>query len=147
MAIVAVIMSVNFAACSDDDEDIDTNQLEGTWGMVHAEGYFHNEGENFPFNETFDPTNPIEDYEKMVISKESDNIYSVVNYVYHNNQWVMEDTDRFTLDGTTIFPVDSENDGPSSMKIVKVNSQELVIESKGTDEYGEYYDKVTYKRL
>ena len=39
MAIVAIIMSVNFAACSDDDEDIDVNQLEGNWGLVLDEGY------------------------------------------------------------------------------------------------------------
>ena len=31
MAVIAVIMSVNFAACSDDDDDtIDTSSLEGT---------------------------------------------------------------------------------------------------------------------
>ena len=30
MAVVAIIMSLNFAACSDDDEEIDVNQLEGT---------------------------------------------------------------------------------------------------------------------
>ena len=34
MAIVAIIMSVNFVACSDDDDDIDVSQLEGTWGLV-----------------------------------------------------------------------------------------------------------------
>lgn len=34
MAIVAIIMSVNFVACSDDDDDIDVSQLEGTWGFV-----------------------------------------------------------------------------------------------------------------
>lgn len=32
MAVVAIIMSLNFAACGDDDEEIDVNQLEGTWG-------------------------------------------------------------------------------------------------------------------
>ena len=35
MAIVAIIMSVNFAACSDDDED-DNNPLIGTW--INSEG-------------------------------------------------------------------------------------------------------------
>lgn len=31
MAIVAVIMSINFAACSDDDEKEATTTIEGTW--------------------------------------------------------------------------------------------------------------------
>ena len=34
MAVIAVIMSVNFIACSDDDDTIDTSSLEGTWGLV-----------------------------------------------------------------------------------------------------------------
>ena len=45
MAVIAVIMSVNFVACSDDDEDIDTAQLEGTWGLTNDEGYEVYEGE------------------------------------------------------------------------------------------------------
>ena len=39
MAVVAIIMSLNFAACSDDDEDIDVSQLEGTWGLVRSAGW------------------------------------------------------------------------------------------------------------
>lgn len=40
MAVIAVIMSVNFAACSDDDDDtIDTSSLEGTWGLVRSAGW------------------------------------------------------------------------------------------------------------
>ena len=40
MAVIAVIMSVNFAACSDDDDDtIDTSSLEGTWGLVGSAGW------------------------------------------------------------------------------------------------------------
>ena len=45
MAIVAIVMSVNFTSCSDDDDDIDIAQLEGTWGLVRDEGYEHYEGE------------------------------------------------------------------------------------------------------
>ena len=39
MAAVAIIMSLNFAACSNDDEDIDVSQLEGTWGLVRSAGW------------------------------------------------------------------------------------------------------------
>lgn len=45
LALVAVMMSVNFAACSDDDEEgIDITQVEGTWGLVQDEGYEYYEG-------------------------------------------------------------------------------------------------------
>ena len=42
MAIVAVIMSVNFAACSDDDEEESTPTTEnivGQWVLTYEEGY------------------------------------------------------------------------------------------------------------
>lgn len=42
MAIIAVIMSINFVACDDDDEDsntIDTSSLVGTWGLVRCAGW------------------------------------------------------------------------------------------------------------
>ena len=42
MAIVAVIMSVNFAACSDDDEEGSTPTTEnivGQWVLTYEEGY------------------------------------------------------------------------------------------------------------
>ncbi len=61
MAIVAIVMSVNFAACSDDDEDIDVNQLEGNWGLVLDEGYEYYEGEKESWSDSYDPTNPTED--------------------------------------------------------------------------------------
>lgn len=43
MAIVAVIMSVNFAACSDDDDEGEgkslSEKLVGHWVLTYEEGY------------------------------------------------------------------------------------------------------------
>ena len=39
MAIVAIIMSVNFVACSDDDDEITSDNLVGRWVMIHQQGY------------------------------------------------------------------------------------------------------------
>ena len=143
MAIVAIIMSVNFAACSDDDEDIDVNQLEGNWGLVLDEGYEYYEGEKESWNESYDPT---EDCEKITISKVSDNTYSVTFY-YYNNKWNQSSTEKFTLDGNNILPVDEEDTEVSSMKLLVANSSQLVVEIKGRDEEGDFYNKMTYKRL
>ena len=146
-AIIAIVMSVNFAACSDDDEDIDVNQLEGTWGLTRTEGYYYEEGERISWDETFDPENPTEDCEKVVISKVSDNTYSMVHYGYSNNKWNQYETEKFTLNGDNMLPVDEEDVDVSSAKIVTANSKELAIELRGTDEDGDFYDKMTYKRL
>ena len=106
MAVIAVIMSVNFVACSDGDEDIDTAQLEGTWGLTNDEGYEVYEGEKESWNDQYDPANPISDCEKVIISKIADNTYSMTYYDYYNNQWHQNDTEKFTLDGNNlILPV------------------------------------------
>ena len=52
MAIVAIIMSVNFVACSDDDDDIDVSQLEGTWGLVHDTGWEESDGDKDSWDDT-----------------------------------------------------------------------------------------------
>lgn len=73
MAIVAIIMSVNFAACSDDDDDNSSNNpLIGTWqeadggddyliwtfkadGKAVEQNYYHGEIEGpYPFTYTYD---------------------------------------------------------------------------------------------
>ena len=83
MAIVAIIMSVNFAACSDDDEDIDVSQLEGTWGLVRSAGWAlcSEETEREECDESYDPYNPDGGCAKLIIKKLADNSYSVTDYV------------------------------------------------------------------
>ena len=39
------------------------------------------------------------------------------------------------------------SDAGEFAELVVANSNELVIETKGTDEDGEYYNKMTYKRM
>ena len=126
MAVIAVIMSVNFVACSDDDEDIDTAQLEGTWGLTNDEGYEVYEGEKESWNDQYDPANPISDCD--------------------NNQWHQNDTEKFTLDGNNLIPVDGGTEF-TSVKLLVVNSSQLVVEQKETDEDGDFYRKMTYKRM
>ena len=146
MAVIAIMLSVNFVACSDDDEDLDVAQLEGTWGLTNDEGYEIYEGERDSWNDKYDPSNPTADCEKMVIAKIADNTYSVTHYDYYNNQWNLSETEKFTLDGNNLIPVDGDTEF-SSVKLLVANSSQLVIEQKGTDEDGEYYNKKTYKRM
>lgn len=112
MAVIAVIMSVNFAACSDDDDDtIDTSSLEGTWGLVRSAGWelCSEETEKDTWDYTNDPYNPDYDSEKIVIKKLSDNTYSITSYYYSGSDWQMDGSQTGTLDGKTI--VLKEHDG------------------------------------
>ena len=46
-----------------------------------------------------------------------------------------------------MLPVDEEDTEVSSMKLLVANSSQLVVEIKGRDEEGDFYNKMTYKRL
>ena len=112
MALVAIIMSVNFTACSDDDEDIDVSQLEGTWGLVRSAGWeiCSGETETEEWDYTCDPYNPDEDCEKLVIKKLEDNKYSVTGYYYSFSQWKPDRGSQImVLNGNTL--VITQTDG------------------------------------
>lgn len=111
MAVIAVIMSVNFAACSDDDDDtIDTSSLEGTWGLVRSAGWelCSEETEKTLGTILMTHTIPI-----MIVKnryqKLSDNTYSITSYYYSGSDWQMDGSQTGTLDGKTI--VLKEHDG------------------------------------
>ena len=67
-------------------------------------------------------------------------------YDYYNNQWHQNDTEKFTLDGNNLIPVDGGTEF-TSVKLLVVNSSQLVVEQKETDEDGDFYRKMTYKRM
>ena len=104
MAVIAVIMSVNFIACSDDDDTIDTSSLEGTWGLVRNAGWelCSDETEKDTWDYTNDPYNPDYDSEKIVIKKLSDNTNSITSYYYSGSDWQMDGSQTGVLDGKTI---------------------------------------------
>lgn len=142
-ALLASVLS--FSACSDDDDDIDVNRLEGNWGLIQAEGYRIENGEKDSWNDSYDPANPTNDSEKITVSKIADKTYSVTSSYYYGNKWNQSGTNKFTLDGSNLIPENNNTQG--SIKILTATSDKLVIEAKGKDEDGDFYNKMTYKRI
>lgn len=143
---IALLASVfSFSACSDDEDEIDAKQLEGTWVSSHSEGYSYDEAGKHPWDFSFNPSNPTIDCEKIVVSKVSGNTYAVTMYSYYD-KWEKDETMKLTLEGDKLIPSGEVSDG-FTIKLLSINSKQLVIESKGRHEYGDYYSKVTYKRM
>ncbi|MDD3036382.1 hypothetical protein [Bacteroides sp.] len=143
---IALMASVfSFSACSDDDDEIDVKQLEGTWITTHDEGYSYDEEGKHPWNFDYDASNPTTDCEKIVISKISDNTYSVTSYYYYN-KWNLDGTDEFTLEGNKLASEDYFDENITA-RLLSANSKQLIIEVKGKDEYGDIYNKKIYKRM
>lgn len=138
MAIIAVIMSVNFTACDDEEEDsntIDTSSLEGTWGLVRSAGWEfctnNIDGEKDTWDYTYDPYNPDADKEKLVIKKLTDNTYSIILYDYwkDSSSWLVENSQTGTLNGNTI--VYKEQDGQYDYAIIEtLTADKLVLHNK-----------------
>ena len=65
---IALLASMfSFSACSDDDDEIDVKQLEGTWGLIRDEGYEYDEDGKDSWNDHYDHDNTSDDREKLII--------------------------------------------------------------------------------
>lgn len=136
-----------FSACSDDEGGFELSQIEGTWGLTALSGYYNEDGEKESFNEKFNPSEPTQDDEKIVIQKLDDNRYQMINYTYSNNSWHSYDSGIFSVDGKRIIPEDMSQVDYSDIKFLEATASKLVIETKDADEYGSSYQKLTYKRM
>lgn len=137
MAVIAVIMSVNFAACSDDDDDtidtIDTSSLEGTWGLVRSAGWElgSTDTEKDIWDYTDDPHNPDYESEKIFIKKLSDNTYSITSYYYSGSDWIIGSSQTGTLNGKTLVLKDYYGwHGYTNPVIETLTAEKLVLHMK-----------------
>ena len=138
-----------FSACSDDDDDIDSNLIEGSWGLVHSEG-FDNRDMSEPLKWDFDcnPLSPssYDDF-KMDIIKLEGNEYYVEQYYWssYSRKWQKDETYKCKLDGNTILPMSDDVEiAEATFKIKDLTSTNLTLEAKEGDSY---YSKEIFKRL
>ena len=114
--LLMVVLCLNFTACSDDDDDIDVSQLEGTWGLVRSAGWelCSEETEKDEWDYTCDPYNPDSgdgECEKLVIKKLTDNTYSVAAYYYYDSEWRADGGSQIaTLNGNTLIINETKGD-------------------------------------
>ncbi len=101
---------VLFTACSDDKDDIDAALIEGSWGLVHSEGYDkYDPSDPFEWDYDCDPLDPSSYSDaKIDIFKMDGNKYYQVTYYWsvYSKKWVKEGEGyTFTISGNTITPI------------------------------------------
>ena len=139
LAIVAIVMSVNFVACSDDDDDFNVSDLEGLWEGVTSE---FEEKEN---GQVVDKDTESLDDQRIKFNSDG----TVISYYKAGSIWLVEDEGTYSVkDGKIYMSADGEED---VAKILELNPQTLVIEisESGTEDgvsYS-YYEKDTYKKI
>ena len=142
MALLAVVMCVNFVSCSsDDDEEEISASLEGTWYYDYGEGWELYNGNKEPWSTDPDPYNPNDRdaSTKMEIKKVGENQYSISTYYYDNGAWQYSESETITLNGKS-FKYDGEN-----CTILTLTSKTLIYEV--VEPNGKYYDKYTYIKM
>ena len=99
MTLLMVMLTVNFTACSDDDEPLDLNSLEGTWMLAHSKGWelCSNYPEKDEWDKDYDSNNLNSDSERIIITKISDNKYSFSFGYYSGFNWDNEPSATVTI--------------------------------------------------
>ena len=141
MAVVAIIMSVNFAACGDDDDDFSTADLEGLWEGISSDFVEKENGQVID-----EGTEDLSD-QRMKFNSDG----TVIGYYKTNGRWEMEDEvgTWSYKDGKLYTSVEGE--GEMIANIIELNSERLVIggsysETEDGVKY-EYQETSTYKKV
>ena len=139
LAIVAIVMSVNFTACSDDDDDFNISDLEGLWEGVTSE---FEEKEN---GQVVDKDTESLDDQRIRFKSDG----TITSYYKSGSNWIVEDEGTWSVkNGKIYMRADGEED---VAKILELNPQTLVIEiSESGVEDGisySYYEKDTCKKI
>lgn len=143
MAIVAVIMSVNFTACSDDDDEGEgkslSEKLVGHWVLTYEEGFIKEE--NYPDYEwSHEPKDEYEYFGHFTFR--ADGTYSQYDLDGTSNPQSIE---KWTVSGDVITLIEDEFE-QYDLKVLEISSSKLVLEYYFKDEGYEVRAKMTYKK-
>lgn len=128
MLLLLMMVSFGFVSCSDDDEgSADTSLLYGRWELVHYQGFYYDyDGQRVEFDEPgYGEYYEFFDNGTAILSGEGE-IFT----------WSLSGN-RLTI---------SAYGESETATITSLTGTELVIESSGRDEDGEYYEKLTFRR-
>lgn len=130
LALLAIMLCVNFASCSNDDKvgDIDSG-IEGTWYLLASQGYgIYDNGRKDEWDEKY----PDLKENKMVVVKLSEDNYLIKIYIDYDSDIHSWEDDPISFiakrDGNNITPIEPLYDYWDSFRIVSINQDSLVLE-------------------
>jgi len=143
MAVIAIIMSVNFAACSDDDDETPTtDKLVGQWTLTYEEVWrkFQNHPEK-NYEHKGEPKDECYLYGHLTFNENGNfTEYEMDNTIIGTGKWILRNNEL-----TLIYKVDEKY--PQTLKVIEFSSNKLVLEYYYKEDTGnEEYCKMTYQR-
>ena len=128
----AVVLSLGFVSCGDDDDDVSKSELVGKWECIKNVGYERYESHP-DWNDEWDNNG-----EGVTIKLNEDGTYSF-----------MGESGTWKLDGKKLM-LTTEGETQTAT-ILEMSSSKIVLEASesGTDEDGKYefYSKMTFKKI
>jgi len=149
MVLMAVLVSVGFAACSDDDDDIgNVSNIYGTWEATHNEGWQKANGK-LDDEWDLDASELKEEGEAERYTFTEDG--KVTMYYWSGSRWYLDETCDYTISGNKLRIEDYDSEGDLVITIKTLSESALVLEGSysGTEEGVKYevYNKITFKKV
>lgn len=144
MTLVVMIMSVNFAACNDDNKEDNiplTEKLVGQWILTYEEGWY--KSLSFPEDNhewSHAPEDVCEWFGNFTFRADGTfTEYELNNLEITNGKWALSNS-LLTLRENGL-----ENE-PKDLKVVEISTNKLVLECHDKGQYSEEYAKMTYRK-
>ena len=145
----ALCAAVSFSACSDDDDNINPNQIIGTWQITREVGY-----EIVPGEGKFDKdiTYPIDDvnddygfYYTYTFNEDGSGTYKSFNY-YENNQLQEEWPLKYSI-SNDVLTIPQEYEYNGTFKIEQLTKTQLVLFEEIDDDGYKAAITYTFKKI
>lgn len=147
IAIVAVIMSINFTACGDDNNDkennniLSTEQLVGQWMLTYEEGWY--KSKSFPEENkewSHIPREECEWFGNFTFRADGTfTEYELDNSERTNGKWAYSNSLLTLIENGLI-------NEPKDLKVVEVSTNKLVLEYNTKRPDNEEYAIMTYQK-
>lgn len=144
LTIMAVVMTISFTSCGDDDDEDNrplSEKVIGHWVLTYEEGYIKDSEypeDNHSWSHA--PKDECEYFGNFTFRE--DGTYSEYDLDGTSNPQSIE---KWTVSGDIIRLIEDEHE-QYDLKVLEITSNKLVLEYHFKDETTEDYAKMTYKR-
>ena len=159
MALLAMLMCVNFTSCKDNEDGPSSNSLIGVWEGIEADSWSivpgsHDEDEEWWTGSPDKQTDNGVDISNYRIEFNSDMFYRTYHYNEGSSMWYLGGVGKWSVSGKkrTLVSYDSGDDkydeeNPDEYNILEHTSSRMTLEYYKNTPAGENYRKMTFRQI
>ena len=159
MALVAMLVCVNFTSCKDSEDGPSSSSLIGVWEGIEADSWSivpgsHDEDDEWWTESPDKQTDNGVDISDYRIEFNSDMFYRIYHYNEGSGMWYLEGVGKWSVSGKkiTLVSYDSgdgkyDEENPDEYNILEHTSSRMTLEYYKNNPAGENYRKMTFKQI